>query len=83
MTAAAAGHPYSMAAVDSICAALVTLSLAGSRYVVTGLARRLGTAGLRGSAGRPARRLVAAAVGLACATALGAFWTWQGQLHDW
>ena len=38
--------------------ALVTLSLAGSLYVVAGLARRLTTVGLRWSAGRPRRRLL-------------------------
>ncbi|HYV78907.1 MAG TPA: hypothetical protein VE979_12330, partial [Streptosporangiaceae bacterium] len=41
MTAAVHGHRYAMAAVDAISIALVTLSLAGSLYVVTGLARRL------------------------------------------
>ena len=46
MTAAVHGHRYAMAAVDAIGIALVTLSLAGSLYVVTGLARRLTALGL-------------------------------------
>ena len=80
---AAAGHHYALAAVDAIGVSLVALSLAGSLYVVIGLARRLTTAGLRWSAGRPRRRLLAAAAGLACLTALAAFWTIHGQFRGW
>ena len=83
MTAAVHGHRYAMAAVDAIGIALVTLSLAGSLYVVTGLARRLTVLGRRWSAGRPARRLLAAAAGLAALAALAAFWTLQGQFRGW
>jgi len=83
MFTAAAGHRYAMAAVGAVGVALLTLSLAGSLYVVIGLARRLGAAGLRWSAGRPARRLLVAVAGLACMTALAAFWNLQGQLHGW
>jgi putative peptide zinc metalloprotease protein len=83
MSAALAGHSYAMAAVDAIGAALLALSLAGSLYIVVGLARRLATLGLRWSAGRPARRLLAAVTGLACLTALATFWTMQGQFHGW
>ena len=83
MTAAVHGHRYAMAAVDAIGIALVTLSLAGSLYVVTGLARRLTALGLRWSAGRPARRLLAGAAGLAVLAGLAAFWTLQGQFHGW
>jgi putative peptide zinc metalloprotease protein len=83
MTAAAAGHRYAVAAVDAIGAALVILSLAGSLYIVTGLARRLTALGRRWSAGRPARRLLAAAAGLAVLTGLAAFWTTQGQFRGW
>jgi putative peptide zinc metalloprotease protein len=83
MAAAAAEHHYAMAAVDAIGAALITLSLAGTVYIVTGLARRLAVAGLRWSAGRPTRRLMAAAAALACITTLAAFWTLQGQFHGW
>jgi putative peptide zinc metalloprotease protein len=83
MTAAAAGHRYALAAVDAVGIALVALSLAGSLYIVTGLARRLTALGRRWSAGRPARRLPAAAAGLAALTALTAFWTVQGQFRGW
>jgi len=83
MTAAAAGHRYAMAAVDAIGVVLVALSLAGSLYLVIGLARRLTAAGLRWSAGRPARRLLAAAAGLAALTGLAAYWTMQGQFRGW
>ena len=41
MTAAVAGHRYAVAAVDAIGVALVTLSIAGSLYIATGLARRI------------------------------------------
>jgi len=83
MTAAVHGHRYAMAAVDAIGIALVTLSLAGSLYIVTGLARRLTALGLRWSAGRPARRLLAGAAGLAVLAGLAAFWTLQGQFRGW
>ena len=83
MAAAGAGHHYAMAAVDAIGAALISLSLAGTVYIVTGMARRLAVAGLRWSADRPARRLMAAAAALACITTLAAFWTLQGQFRGW
>ena len=83
MSAAVASHRYAVAAVDAIGVALVALSLAGSLYVVTGLVRRLVTVGLRWSAGRPARRLLAAVTGLAVLTGLAAFWTMQGQFRGW
>jgi putative peptide zinc metalloprotease protein len=83
MTAAAAGHRYAVAAVDVIAIALVTLSLAGSLYIVTGLVRRLTVLGRRWSAGRPARRLLAGAAGLAALAGLAAFWTLQGQFRGW
>jgi hypothetical protein len=59
------------------------VSLAGSAYVITGLVRRAVTAGLHWSAGRPARRLRAAAALLAGVIALAAFWTANGQLRGW
>ena len=83
MAAAAGGHRYAMAAVYAIDIALVALSLAGSLYITTGLARRLTALGRRWSAGRPARRLAAAAAGLATLAALTAFWTIQGQFRGW
>jgi putative peptide zinc metalloprotease protein len=83
MTEAAARHRYAMAAVDAVGIALVTLSLAGSLYIVTGLVRRLTALSRRWSAGRPARRLLAAGAGLAVMAALAAFWTMQGQFRGW
>jgi putative peptide zinc metalloprotease protein len=83
MTAVVAGHRYAMAAAEAISAALVILSLAGSLYIVIGLGRRLTVAGLRWSAGRPARRLLAAPAGLGALTTLAAFWTMQGQFAGW
>ena len=83
MPAAVAGHRYAVAAADAIGIALVALSLAGSLYIVTGLARRLTALGRRWSAGRPARRLLTAAAGLAVLTGLAAFWTTQGQFRGW
>jgi putative peptide zinc metalloprotease protein len=83
MTAAAHGHRYAMAAADAIGIALVTLSLAGSLYVVTGLARRLTAVARRWSAGRPARRLLAGAADLAVLAGLAAFWILQGQFRGW
>ena len=83
MTAAVHGHRYAMAAVDAIGIALMTLSLAGSLYVVTGLARRLTALARRWSAGRPARRLLAGAAGLAVLAMLAAFWILQGEFRGW
>ena len=82
MPAAVAGHRYAVAAADAIGIALVALSLAGSLYIVTGLARRLTPSA---AAGRrpPARRLLTAAAGLAVLTGLAAFWTTQGQFRGW
>ena len=83
VTAAAAEHRYAVAAAAAIGAALVALSLAGSLYLATGLARRVVAAGRHWSAGRPGRRLLAAAAGLAALTGLAAFWTVQGQFRGW
>jgi putative peptide zinc metalloprotease protein len=83
MAGAAAGHRYPMAALGAFDILLIALSLAGSLYIVTGLARRLAVAGLRWSAGRPGRRLLAVAAGLAALTALAAFWAMQGQFGGW
>jgi putative peptide zinc metalloprotease protein len=83
MTAAAAGHRYAMAVVDALDVALVALSLAGSLYVVIGLARRVATLGRRWSAGRPGRRLLATGTGLAVMATLAVFWTIQGQFRGW
>jgi hypothetical protein len=61
----------------------VILSLVGTLYIVTGLARRAVTTALRWSAGRPARRLVAASAVLTGTTILAALWTVQGGFQGW
>ena len=83
MSAAVAGHHYALAAVDAVSIVLVILPLAGSLYIAARLARRVATLGRRWSAGRPARRLLAAGTGLAVMAALAAFWTMQGQFRGW
>jgi hypothetical protein len=83
MSAALGGHRYAMAAVDAIGFVLLALSLAGSLYIVAGLTRRLSTAGLRWSAGRPRRRFLVAVAGAACLALLASFWTAQGQFRGW
>jgi putative peptide zinc metalloprotease protein len=83
MTAAVGGHRYALAATDAVGLALVALSLAGSLYIVVGLARRVAGLGRRWSADRPGRRLLAAGAGLAVMAALAAFWTIQGQFLGW
>ena len=83
LAAAATGHRYAVAAVDAFGLALVALSFAGSLYLLAGLARRTAVSGLSWSAGRPARRLLAAAGGLAVLAGLAAFWTLQGQFRGW
>jgi putative peptide zinc metalloprotease protein len=83
MLAAVTGHHYAVAAVDAIGAVLVILPGAGSLYIMARLARQLTTLGRRWSAGRPVRRLLAAAVGLAVMTGLAAFWTIEGQFRGW
>lgn len=82
-SAAVAHHGYAMATVYAIGIVLLALSLAGSLYIVIGLARRLTAMGLRWSAGRPARRLLVALAGLACLAALAIFWGTQGQFRGW
>ena len=82
-SAAVAGHQYAAAAVDAVGVALVILPGAGSLYVLARLARRAATLGRRWSAGRPVRRRLAAAAGLAVMAALAATWTMQGQFRAW
>jgi putative peptide zinc metalloprotease protein len=83
MSAHLADHSYAMAALDVVGIVLATLSVAGSLYIMIALARRLALAGLRWSAGRPPRRLLAAAACLAVLAALAMFWSTQGQFHGW
>jgi putative peptide zinc metalloprotease protein len=83
LSAAASAHRYAPVLVDSVGIALLTLAIAGSIYLLAGLARRLTAAGLRWSAGRPRRRLLVAAIALAVLAGLGAMWTMQGQFTGW
>jgi putative peptide zinc metalloprotease protein len=83
VSGAVADHGYAMAVVDALGVSLVALSIAGSLYIVIGLARRLVATGLRWSAGHRARRLLVAVAGLAGVTMLAAFWSVQGQFRDW
>jgi putative peptide zinc metalloprotease protein len=52
-------------------------------YISARLARRVATLARRWSAGRRARRVLTAAVILACLTTLAGFWTGQGQFQGW
>jgi putative peptide zinc metalloprotease protein len=83
MITAMGDHRFAMAGVDAIGVVMVALSVTGSAYLVTGLARRIAAAGRHWSAGRPVRRRLAAAAGLAALSALAAFWAAQGQFLGW
>ncbi|HEY6499896.1 MAG TPA: hypothetical protein VIZ20_10755 [Streptosporangiaceae bacterium] len=83
LPAAATAHRYASVLVGTVGIALLTLAIAGSVYLLAGLARRLTAAGLRWSAGRPGRRLMVVAIGLAVLAGLGALWTVQGQFTGW
>jgi putative peptide zinc metalloprotease protein len=80
---ALAGHRYAAAAADASGVALALLSIAGSLYILVGLVRRVVAFGLRWSAGRPRRRLIALLVAVACAVPLSIFWLVEGQFNDW
>jgi putative peptide zinc metalloprotease protein len=82
-SAALAAQHYAAAAIDAIGVALAALTAAGSLYVMAGLARRTAAIGLRWSAGRPARRLLAVLAAAAIAACLATLWASQGQLSDW
>ena len=77
------GHRYAAAAAAALGGALAVVSIAGSLYIVAGLLRRAVARGARWSAGRPARRLAAVLVGIACAGPLALLWVAQGQFRDW
>jgi putative peptide zinc metalloprotease protein len=79
---ALAGRRYAAATADALGVTLALLSIAGSLYVAVGLARRAVAAGLRWSAGRPKRRGLALAAGVALAVPLAVFWWVQGQFSD-
>jgi putative peptide zinc metalloprotease protein len=83
MAESVAGHQYALAVVDLLGIALIALSVAGSLYIVIGLARRVAAVGLRWSTGRPVLRLPIGAAGAACVAALATFWAMGGQLRGW
>jgi putative peptide zinc metalloprotease protein len=80
---ALAAHDVALAAAGIFGAFLVALSIAGSLFVVFGLARRLASTGLRWSAGHPGRRVTVAAIALAGLAGLAAWWTARGQFTGW
>ena len=81
--AALAAHDFALAAAGAISIFLVALSIAGSLFVTVGLGRRLAAAGLRWSAGRPGRRVIAAAIALTVLGGLATLWITQGQFNGW
>jgi putative peptide zinc metalloprotease protein len=83
MATAAAGRQYAAASADFISIFLEALPVAGSIYIVAGLARRAATLGLRWSAGYPPRRLLVAVAALAWLTLLVLFWTTDSQFRGW
>jgi putative peptide zinc metalloprotease protein len=78
-----AGHRYAAAVAAALGGTLAVVSIAGSLYIMAGLVRRVVAAGARWSAGRPARRIAAVLVGIACASPLALLWLVQGQFRDW
>jgi hypothetical protein len=57
--------------------------VAGSLYVVIGLARRGVGIGLRWSAGDAGRRVLVALAAAACVSLLATFWMVDGQFRGW
>jgi putative peptide zinc metalloprotease protein len=82
-SAALAVQHCAVAALDAIGVGLAALTAAGSLYVMVGLARRTAALGLRWSAGRPARRLLAVLAATAIAASLATVWVSQGQFTGW
>ena len=80
---ALAAHDFALAAAGLVGALLVALSIAGSLFVMVGLARRLATAGLRWSAGHLGRRALVGLAGLATLAGLGTLWAVQGMFTGW
>ena len=84
LTAAAVdGHYYAAGAVDALGVGLAALSVAGSLYVVSGLARRAVGIGLRSSVGNTGRRVLAVLAAAMCVSVLAAFWLVDGQFRGW
>jgi putative peptide zinc metalloprotease protein len=81
--AALAGHQYAASAADAVGAALAVVPIAGTLYIMAGMARRAVAVAARWSAGRPRRRLAAVLIGTACAGPLALLWLIQGQFRDW
>jgi putative peptide zinc metalloprotease protein len=83
-TATAFGsHDYAAGSVDALGVGLAVLSVAGSLYVITGLARRAAGVGLRWSARHAGRRLLVAFAAAVCASLIAAFWMADGQFRGW
>jgi putative peptide zinc metalloprotease protein len=83
MATAAAGRQYAAVGADFISILLVSLPVAGSVYIVAGLARRTGMLGLRWSAGYPRRRLLVSVAALGLLTMLTLFWIADSQFSGW
>jgi putative peptide zinc metalloprotease protein len=82
VTELAGGH-FALAAVDAISAALAAASIAGSLFIAAGLTRRAGDWGVRWSAGRSDRRLLAVLAGAGALVCLATLWSAQGQFRGW
>ena len=74
---------YAAAMVAAISVALASLAGAASLYLIAGVARRAGAAGLRRTAAHPARGLLAILAAAACVAALALYWVAQGQFRGW
>jgi putative peptide zinc metalloprotease protein len=84
LTATAVGsHDYAAGAIDALGVGLAALSVAGSLYVITGLARRAAVGGLRWSGGHASRRMLLALAAVVCVSLLAAFWVTDGQFRGW
>jgi putative peptide zinc metalloprotease protein len=84
LTATAVGsHDYAAGAVDALGVGLAALSVAGSLYVITGLARRAAVGGMRWSGGHAGRRVLLALAAVVCVSLLAAFWVADGQFRGW
>ncbi|HEY3878482.1 MAG TPA: hypothetical protein VGM12_07760 [Trebonia sp.] len=83
MMTALTARQYTAAGVNAIGAALALLSVAGSLFIASGLARRAIAVARRWSAGHRARRLLAIAAAAGLVAGLVAFWAADGQLRGW
>jgi putative peptide zinc metalloprotease protein len=83
MATAAAGRQYAAAGCDFISILLEALPVAGSVYVVAGLARRTATLSLRWSIGHRRRRVLVCVAVVLWLALLALFWTANGQFRGW